>query len=33
MPNEQHNALVGVQMSYAFPCGTKVCHSMTPKNR
>ena len=25
--------LVGVQMSYVFPCGTKVCHSMTPKNR
>ena len=24
---------VGVQMSYVFPCGTKVCHSLTPKNR
>jgi hypothetical protein len=24
---------VGVQMSYTFPCGTKICHSLTPKNR
>lgn len=33
MPYVAAGGLVGVQMSYVFPCGTKVCHSLTPKNR